>query len=140
MNNAKKHNQPQSASPSPVERDLGRGGGSFSHAFRGICKAFAAERNMRIHALIALLVVVCGFIFNISRTEWMLCVLCFGLVFGAELINSAVERVVDLASPDRHESAKNAKDMSAGAVLVCAVFSAVVGLIIFVPKVWVLIF
>jgi len=90
---------------------------------------------MRIHAVIALLVVVCGFIFDISRTEWMLCVLCFGLVFGAELINSAIERVVDLASPDRHELAKNAKDMSAGAVLVCAVFSAIVGLIIFVPKV-----
>ena len=131
MNDTKKYNQSQSAKASPS----GRFGGVFIFAFRGICKAFATERNMRIHAVIALLVVVCGFIFNISRTEWMLCVLCFGLVFGAELINSAVERVVDLASPDRHESAKNAKDMSAGAVLACAVFSAIVGLIIFVPKI-----
>jgi diacylglycerol kinase len=110
----------------------------FLFAFRGICKAFATERNMRIHAVIALLVIVCGFIFNISRMEWMLCLLCFGLVFGAEMINSAVERVVDLVSPEKHELAKNAKDMSAGAVLVCAIFSAVVGLIIFVPKVWML--
>jgi diacylglycerol kinase len=108
---------------------------SFGYAFRGIWKAFAVERNMRIHFVIALLVVICGFIFNISKVEWLFCLLCFGLVFGAELINSAIENMVDLISPEKHKLAENAKDMAAGAVLVCAIFSAIVGLIIFVPRI-----
>ena len=108
---------------------------SFGYAFRGICKAFATERNMWIHFIIAVLVVICGFIFNINKVEWLFCLLCFGLVFGAELINSAIENMIDLLSPEKHKLAENAKDMAAGAVLVCAIFSAVVGLIIFVPKV-----
>ena len=109
---------------------------SFGYALQGIWKTFATERNMQIHLVIAILVVICGFIFNISRIEWLFCLLCFGLVFGAELINSAIENIVDLVSPERNELAKNAKDMAAGAVLVCAIFSAIIGLIIFVPKVF----
>ena len=91
---------------------------------------------MQIHSVVAVLVVVLGFLFDISKIEWLFCLLCFGLVFGAELMNSAIESVVDLASPERHKLAENAKDMAAGAVLACVIFSVIGGLIIFAPKVW----
>lgn len=107
---------------------------SFFYAGRGIKKAFVSEPNMRIHLAVSVLVVICGFIFHISRIEWMFCLFCFGLVFGAELLNSAIENIVDMVSPDYHPLAEKAKDMAAGGVLACAVFSALVGLIIFVPK------
>ena len=113
---------------------------SFGYAFRGIWKAFVTQPNMQIHFIFAILVAICGFLFDISKIEWLFCLFCFGLVLGAELINSAIENVVDLASPEKHKLAANAKDMAAGAVLVCAIFSAIVGLIIFVPKVWLCLF
>ncbi len=109
---------------------------SFGYAFKGIGKAFGSQPNMRIHLFFAVLVVICGFLFDISKVEWLLCLICFGLVFGAELMNSAVESVVDLASSEKHKLAENAKDMAAGSVLLCAIFSAIIGLIIFVPKGW----
>lgn len=107
---------------------------SFVYAFRGIGKAFTSEPNMWIHLIITLLVIICGFLFKISLTEWMFCFLCFGLVFGAELINSSIESTVDLISPEYHPLAEKAKDMAAGGVLVCAIFAAITGLIIFIPK------
>ena len=107
---------------------------SFMYAFRGIGKAVATQPNMRIHLVVAAGVTAAGFLFGISAVEWVLCVLCFALVMGAELFNSAVESVVDLASPGYHKLAADAKDMAAGAVLVCAIFSVAIGLIIFLPK------
>ena len=108
---------------------------SFVYAFRGIGKAVATQPNMRIHLVVAVGVVAAGCFFGISAMEWAFCVLCFALVIGAELFNSAVESVVDLASPGYHKLAADAKDMAAGAVLICAIFSVVIGLIIFLPKV-----
>jgi diacylglycerol kinase len=70
----------------------------------------------------------------------MLCFLCFGLVFGAETVNTSIEKLVDLVSPQKNELAGKAKDMAAGAVLICALFAAATGLIIFIPKVWNLFF
>lgn len=99
-------------------------------------KAVATQPNMRIHLVVVLLVSVFGVLFRISAVEWMFCILCFALVLGAELFNSALESVVDLVSPGYHKLAEDAKDMAAGAVLVCAIFSVVVGLIVFLPKVW----
>jgi len=112
---------------------------SFKNAFRGIRMVISSEKNMQIHLIVALLVVVAGLFFAISLTEWMLCLLCFGLVIGAEIMNTAIENLVDLASPQKHVLAGKAKDMAAGAVLVCSIFAAIVGLIIFLPKVWMLI-
>ncbi|MEA4982506.1 MAG: diacylglycerol kinase family protein [Paludibacter sp.] len=112
---------------------------SFKNAFRGIRMVISSEKNMQIHLIVALLVVVAGLFFTISLTEWMLCLLCFGLVIGAEIMNTAIENLVDLASPQKHVLAGKAKDMAAGAVLVCSIFAAIVGLIIFLPKVWMLI-
>ncbi len=113
---------------------------SFGYAFHGIGQTLKSEPNMRIHLVIAVLVVICGFLFKISTMEWLFCLFCFGLVFGAELFNSAIESLVDLVSPEYHPLAGRAKDIAAGAVLVCAVFSAIGGLIIFVPKGWALLF
>ncbi len=109
---------------------------SFGYAGRGIRLVFSSEANMKIHILIAVVVVICGFFFNISISEWIYCLLCIGLVFSTEMINTAIEDVVDLASPEHHELAGKAKDIAAGAVLICAIISVLIGLLIFAPKVW----
>lgn len=108
---------------------------SFKYAGRGINYAVEAEQNMIIHLLAAVLVVVMGIIFNISATEWLFCIVLIGLVIGTELINSSIEAVVDLTCPERHELAAIAKNTAGGAVLVFSITAAVIGLIIFVPKI-----
>ncbi len=114
---------------------------SLEFALTGIFTAFKEERNMRKHALSAILAIVAGFLFGISVTEWLFLLLSVSLVIAFEIMNSALENVVDLAS-DYHFSmlAKNAKDMAAGAVLIISGFALVTGLIIFVPKLWALVF
>jgi len=107
---------------------------SFGYAGRGIRQVFSSEANMKIHILIAIIVIICGFLFKITVSEWIFCLLCIGLVFSAEMINTAIENVVDLASPEHHELAGKAKDIAAGAVLICAIISVIIGLLIFVPK------
>ena len=109
---------------------------SFGYAFRGIYEVFSTEANMKIHIAITILVIFCGFMFSISLTEWIFCLLCIGLVVGAEMMNTAIENVVDLASPEQHPLAGKAKDIAAGAVLICAMISVLIGLLIFVPKGW----
>ena len=106
-------------------------------ALTGIFTAFKEERNLRKHVLSALAVIVAGLIFDLSAIEWLFLFLSIFLVIAFEIVNSAIENVVDLAS-DYHFSmrAKNAKDMAAGAVLVVSGFAVVTGLIIFVPKIW----
>jgi len=107
---------------------------SFKYAFNGIKKLFITQHNSRIHLTIAILVIIAGFFFHISKNEWFVVVIVIGLVFAAELFNSAIESVVDLISPEYHKKAENAKDYAAGAVLVAAIISAIAGLIIFAPK------
>ena len=109
---------------------------SFGYAFKGIKAVFGNEANMNIHLIISILVIVCGFIFNISISEWMLCIICFGLVISLEMLNSAIENLVNLVSPEQNKIAGKIKDISAGAVLIAAICAAIVGLIIFVPKGW----
>lgn len=114
---------------------------SLEFALTGIVNAFKEERNMKKHAFSALLTLVAGLIFRVSTIEWLFLLLSIFLVISFEIINSAIENVVDLAS-NYHFSmlAKNAKDMAAGAVLMISGFAALTGLIIFVPKIWALIF
>jgi diacylglycerol kinase len=107
---------------------------SFGYAGRGIRLVFSSEVNMKIHFLITVFVVICGFFFKITISEWIFCLLCIALVISTEMINTAIENVVDLASPDHHELAGKAKDIAAGAVLICAIISVIIGLLIFVPK------
>jgi len=107
---------------------------SFGYAFYGIYKAFRQERNMKIHVFVMSLVVLAGILFHISYLEWLLCFLCFGMVIAGEMFNTAIETVVNIASPEYSEKAKLAKDVSAGGVLVLAIFAAIIGMFIFWPK------
>lgn len=110
-------------------------GNSFRYAGQGVWSSFKSERNMKIHVLMMILVVIFGFFLDISLGEWIACIILFSLVIGAELFNTAIEAVVDMISLEKSSQAKLAKDISAGAVLVFAIASAIVGLIIFVPKI-----
>lgn len=108
---------------------------SLEFALTGIVTAIGEERNLKSHLFSALLTLVAGLIFRISATEWLFLFLAIFLVIAFEIVNSAIENVVDLAS-DYHFSmlAKKAKDMAAGAVLVMSGYAVITGLIIFLPK------
>ena len=106
---------------------------SFRYAIEGVLTAFS-EQNMRVHLFSAIVVIVAGFLTGLSVLEWCVIVVVIGLVIAVEMLNTALERVVDLASPDIHPFAKQAKDLAAGAVLVIAIVSVIIGLLIFLPK------
>jgi diacylglycerol kinase (ATP) len=114
-------------------------GKCFKFAWKGVHIFFTEEYNARIHSILAIIVIIAGFFLNITKTEWTIVIICCGLVIAAEAINTAIERLVDLVSPDYHPLAGKIKDIAAGAVLICAIASAIVGLIIFVPCIFVLI-
>ena len=107
---------------------------SFGYAFEGIFTGIRGDRNMKIHCFAAVCVIVAGVLFHISVTEWCICLVLFGLILSLELVNTAIEAVVDLVTEDKKPLAKLAKDTAAGAVLIAAVMAAVAGLLIFVPK------
>jgi undecaprenol kinase len=107
---------------------------SFQFAVQGIGAALKREQNMRLHFLAALVVIGAGIWSGLSKGEWIIVLLLIGGMVALEMMNSAIERVVDLASPDIHPLAKEAKDIAAGAVLVFAAASAIIGLLIFIPK------
>lgn len=108
----------------------------FKYAFEGIWAGLKSERNLKIHFIAMILVIIFGFIFKISKIEWMICIILFGIVIAGELFNTAIETVVDMVSPEKNDKAKKAKDVSAGAVLILAISSAIIGLIIFIPKIF----
>jgi len=108
----------------------------FVHAFRGMLETYRSERNFRIHLAVAAVAVGFGLWMELSASEWRWIVLCIALVCALELMNTAVEALVDLLSPAEHPLARKAKDAAAGAVLVAAAFSVVVGWSIFFPKLW----
>lgn len=105
---------------------------SLGHALRGL-RLFVAQPNARIHCVAALGVVALGWWLRVSAPEWLALVLAMALVMGAEALNTALEYVVDLASPEWHPLARDAKDVAAAAVLLCSVGAAVVGALVFVP-------
>jgi len=107
----------------------------FVYAFRGIIAAFATQRNFRVHLPVVLAVTVAGFLFKLNPAEWVLILLAAGLVLSLELVNTAIESLVDLVSPGYDKKAGRIKDIAAGAVLVAAVVSVFIGLIVFLPKI-----
>ena len=109
---------------------------SFGYAFEGIWTGIRKERNMKIHCLAIILVTLAGTLFQITAVEWCICLLLFALVASLELVNTAVEAVVDLVTEEKKPLAKIAKDTAAGAVLFAAIISAFVGCIIFLPYVF----
>ena len=108
---------------------------SFKFAFKGIGSCIRSERNMKIHFTIMILVVLLGIILNISMWEWITCFILFGLVISLEMVNTAIEIVVDMVSPEYNLKAGHVKDIAAGAVLVNAIVAFIVGLLIFLPKI-----
>lgn len=102
-------------------------------AWQGICQAFQEERNLKIHCVAAVLVVLAGLALQISLTHWMILVFAIGLVFICEMMNTAIERMVDLATAEYHPLAAAAKNMAAGAVLIAAITSVVIGILVFLP-------
>ena len=108
---------------------------SFKYAIEGIWTSFKTERNMKIHIFIMILVIIAGIILKISKSEWIICIILFAIVIGSELFNTSIETIVDMVMPEKNEKAKIAKDVSAGAVLVVAIGAAIIGLVIFVPRI-----
>ena len=107
---------------------------SFTYPIKGLKYAYRNEQNLAVDVGVALLVTIFGFIFKLNLTEWAILALTIGLVISCELINTAIEAVVDLVTEDYHPLAKVAKDTAAAAVFVFAIIAVIVGLIIFMPK------
>lgn len=112
---------------------------SFQYAIQGLKTAYIEERNMRIHGIATIIAVLCGFFFHLSANEWMWVLLVIFLVTIFEIINTCLENMVDLiVDKQYHPIAKKIKDMAAAGVLLSACLAACIGLIIFLPKVLVL--
>lgn len=112
---------------------------SFGYAFNGIAYAAKTQLNFRIHLVATLVAVYLGYALHISTGEWQWIILCIALVLIVELLNTAIEFLTDLVSPDYNELAGRVKDVSAGAVVIAALFAVITGGIIFLPKLLVLI-
>ena len=108
---------------------------SFKYAFEGIIMTIRSETNMKIHLFVMLLVIVAGVVLKLSAAHWKICIILFSLVIAGELFNTAIEAVVDMVMPEFHPKAKIAKDAAAGGVLVLAIGAAIIGLMIFIPKI-----
>ncbi len=113
-----------------------RGIQSFVDAGRGFVTVLRTEWNFRIHAIMAMLVALVGFLAEISAGEWLAVVLSVGLVFAAEVFNTAIEYLADAVHPEADQGVGMAKDAAAGGVLIAAVAATLVGAIVFLPKVW----
>ncbi|MCU9613915.1 diacylglycerol kinase family protein [Caldibacillus lycopersici] len=108
---------------------------SFHYATEGLIQALKSERNLRIHIFSAVIVVIFGFLCKISSVEWCILLLTIGGMIVLELINTAIERTVDLATDKIHPLAKQAKDIAAAACFIFAIISVIIGLLIFLPKI-----
>lgn len=107
---------------------------SFSHAFNGLKILIKEEHNARIHMFATIVVVMAGFVFKISVNEWFAVLFAIGFVMTVEIINTAIENMADIVSPEKDKRIKKIKDLSAAAVLISALTALVIGLIIFIPK------
>lgn len=108
---------------------------AFFCAIKGIGQAIKTERNLVFDIFVAIIVIILGFVFKINFSEWIICILSVGLMLFAELMNTAIETVVDMYTREKNNMAGKAKDISAGAVLVLAINVAIIGGIIFIPKI-----
>lgn len=107
---------------------------AFTYAWMGIVHGAARERNVKFHIVAAIIVIAAGCWTRLSQFEWIIITAVIALMIALELMNAAVERVVDLVTQERHPLAKQAKDLAAGSVLVFSIASAIIGLLIFLPK------
>ncbi|GAB3795393.1 diacylglycerol kinase family protein [Virgibacillus kimchii] len=110
----------------------------FSFAWNGLKQVTKLERNFQIHLVFAVIIIIFGFLFQLTRLEWAIIIFAIGFVLVTELINTVIEKVIDYIKPDIHPTAKLIKDYAAGAVLVTAITAVLIGMIIFVPKLYIL--
>jgi diacylglycerol kinase (ATP) len=106
---------------------------SMGFALKGAIKLITTEHSVMVQSSIAVLMIIAGFYFQISRTDWMFQILAFGLVLSVEGLNTAVEKVADFIHPDYHERIGFIKDIAAGAVFFAAMTSIAIGLMIYLP-------
>jgi diacylglycerol kinase len=109
---------------------------SFKVAFGGLKYALSTQPNFRIHLLITTLAVILALAVRLPRLEWLILLLTIALVLVAEMINTSLEAATDLLAPEYRSQAKIAKDVAAGMVLLTAILSVIIGLVIFIPKLW----
>jgi len=129
-------NEPKSPHQQLPQSELAKFMASFRYAFRGLWYALRTQRNARVHISIAILAILLGVVLHISAVEFALVFVAITGVFIAEMFNTVFELCIDLASPDYHPLAKTAKDVAAGAVLLSAMLSVVIGLFVFGPHLW----
>ena len=108
---------------------------SFSYAFRGLTYVLIHEPNARIHIGILVLVIITGVLLHIETSEWIMVAICSGMVITAEVINTSIEKLVDIVSPGISEKAGIVKDIAAGAVLITVFISVITGFLIFIPSI-----
>ena len=108
---------------------------SFKYAIEGFVSSFKTERNMKIHIMAMIIVIALGIFMKLNKIEWCIITIAIVMVISAELFNTAIETVVDMVSPQKNSQAKLVKDIAAAAVLVLAIGAAVIGIIIFGPKI-----
>ena len=107
---------------------------SFKFAADGIKEAFQSEKNMKVHSLLMVLAIALGIVLKLSSVEWAILTITIGLVLISEFINTSLEQIVDLVSPEKQEKAKIAKDVAAAGVLVSAIVEVLIGALLFLPK------
>jgi diacylglycerol kinase (ATP) len=107
---------------------------SLGFAFKGAIKLITTEHSVMVQSSLAVLMIIAGFAFHISREEWIMQILAFGLVLAIEGLNTAVEKIADFIHPEFHDRIGFIKDIAAGAVFFAAMAAIAVGLLIYVPK------
>ena len=105
---------------------------SFKYAIEGVVQTFREGRNFKVQLCFAVAAIILGVIFPIEPYEWAIIFVCIGVVLGGECVNTSIESIVDLVSPEYHELAKRAKDIAAGAVLSLSIISVIAGLAIYI--------
>lgn len=108
---------------------------SFYYAFQGIISSLKQEKNMKVHIIIMIIVIICGIIFKISKIEWIICIILFALVISLELVNTSIEKTVDLITQEKNEIAKIAKDVAAGAVVLSSLNAVIIAILIVVGRI-----
>ena len=107
----------------------------FLYALAGIVEAIKTERNVKIHLLATVIVIILGLYYKVSVVEWTILLLCIGSVISLEMLNTAIEKLCDLVMPEYNEVIKKVKDIAAGAVLFISIISFIIGCFIFIPKI-----
>ena len=111
---------------------------SFRHAFRGLKYVMSAERNAKIHLALAVAALIASIALQISLEQWLFVIISITLVFFAEVVNTAIEKTLDLISQENNQLVKLIKDMTAAGVLVCAFGAVIVAIVVFLPRIIVL--